>query len=366
MGHEILEGSIIKLAPGKSLLCLNNGSLQLDLSSLGELGILIKQFNGTKEPLDLPSWPQGGGYIYVQRDSISSQNQDGVYDGNLYIKFDEDITDILAQNQRLGFIITIKDCNCNWRVQVEGDELQASWASRKAQEKAFITNETPEEIKTEANFDEPNIEAKNTKDNSKLKLILMLIGGALLLALIFLIIYFLFFKHDSVPTSVNQAQQEQSSPVSTTESFEDKNQNQVGEDLNSNLNQTGNNLGENAQVNNSVNPIPQSNPCSLSEGNDSILLKNCFNSTPSSETLENLAYEALDVQRCDLAKRLMSNLARNGNTKLALALAKYADPNVQESNSCIKKDAKSAAYWYQKVLEQSDNKEALAAMEKLK
>ena len=45
--------------------------------------------------------------------------------------------------------------------------------------------------------------------------------------------------------------------------------------------------------------------------------------------------------------------------------AKYADPNVFHGNNCILKDANSAIYWYQKVLESGNNPEAQSALDKL-
>lgn len=352
MGQEILEGSIIKLAPGKSLLCLNNGSLQLDPGTFENFLILIKQFNGTKEPLDLPSWPQGG-YVNIPAGSISTQNQDGVYDGSLYIRLDDEITNILAQYQRLGFIILIKNCNCSWRVQVVGDELQASWASRKAKEKPAFADEGHEEIKAESNFNEAKAEPQKNTDKSKLKMILMIVGGVLFSALIILIIYFLFFRNSAANLPETQELLEQSAAEISSDGEENTDNSEL-------------NLAQANQVSGNAGELLQSSPCSLSESNDALLLKNCFKSSPAPDVLENLAYEALAAKRCDLAKRLLSNLARNGNAKLALQFAKYADPNVQEENSCIKKDAESAKYWYQKVLDQGDNAEALSAMEKLK
>ncbi len=348
MGQEILEGSIIKLAPGKSLICLDNGSLQLDPSTFNNFLILIKQFNGTKEPLDLPSWPQGG-YVNIPADFISAQNQDGVYDGNLYITLDDEITDILAQHQRLGFIITIKNCNCSWRVQVEGDELQASWASRKAKENKAFADEKHEEIRTAVNINEAKAEPQKISDSSNLKRILLIAGGILFAALIFFIIYFLFFRNGAASLPETQNMPAQSSAAASSDHEED-----------------ADSADPASQVSGSVNEALQSSPCSLSESNDALLLKNCFKSSPTPDALENLAYDALAAKRCDLAKRLLSNLARNGNAKLALQFAKYADPNVQEENTCISKDAEIAKYWYQKVLEQGDNAEALSAMEKLK
>lgn len=352
MGQEILEGSITKLAPGKSLLCLNNGSLLLDPSTFNNFLISIKQFNGTKEPLDLPSWPQGG-YVNIPEAYISKQGLDGVFDGNLYVKLDEEITNILAQNQRLGFIIAIKSCSCSWRVQVVGDELQASWASRKAKESRTFADESHEEIKADVNFTEAKAEPQKTTDRSKLKMILMIAGGILFSALIIFILYFMFFRNSAASISEAQNMHEQSEAALSSDSEEDTDNPKL------NLEQTNQNGGN-------ADELLQSSPCSLSESNDALLLKNCFKSSPAPDVLENLAYEALAAKRCDLAKRLLSNLARNGNAKLALQFAKYADPNVQDENACIKKDGESAKYWYQKVLDQGDNAEALSAMEKLK
>ena len=107
------------------------------------------------------------------------------------------------------------------------------------------------------------------------------------------------------------------------------------------------------------------NACKLTETNDALLLKNCLASSPKPEQLEQLAQDALVNGRCDLAKRLITSLGRKGNANLAMLYAKYADPNVFYGNNCILKDANSAIYWYQKVLESGNNPEAQSALDKL-
>ena len=107
--------------------------------------------------------------------------------------------------------------------------------------------------------------------------------------------------------------------------------------------------------------------CALaSSKDDAELLKNCLGSNPSNDELMALAKESFSSQRCDVGLRLLTSLGRSKTPGFALYYAKLADPNSRDETACIKKDAKSAAYWYQKAIDAGDSEEAQQALEKLK
>lgn len=108
-------------------------------------------------------------------------------------------------------------------------------------------------------------------------------------------------------------------------------------------------------------------PCTVAaSSDDQALLKGCLATNPSDQDLMGLAKDALSNKRCDVGTRLLTSLGRSGKQDFSLYYAKLADPNTRDASACIKKDAGSAKYWYQKALEAGNSDEARQALEKLK
>lgn len=108
-------------------------------------------------------------------------------------------------------------------------------------------------------------------------------------------------------------------------------------------------------------------PCTVAaNSDDQALLKGCLATNPSDQDLMGLAKDALSNKRCDVGTRLLTSLGRSGKQDFSLYYAKLADPNTRDASACIKKDAASAKYWYQKALDAGNSDEAKQALEKLK
>lgn len=108
-------------------------------------------------------------------------------------------------------------------------------------------------------------------------------------------------------------------------------------------------------------------PCTVAaNSDDQALLKGCLATKPSDQDLMGLAKDALSNKRCDVGTRLLTSLGRSGKQDFSLYYAKLADPNTRDASACIKKDAASAKYWYQKALDAGNSDEAKQALEKLK
>ncbi len=372
MDQEILFGSLKKIEPGKAVLCLTDGALLCDINFAKGVDIIITMLNGINSEIPLTEWPlvnNAPAYVHIKESDIALENELGIEDGSLYITLDEKINDSLVQNQRQGFVVHLANSNNVWKVQVEGEDLMASFAAfkrsskeEKAQEKA------PEENLDKSLFSgvaDPNFQYKEPNKTPYFKILALIAGILVLLGAIFFV-YKLF-------TSYLDHNDEAKESVTETQSVENNNSNDLTnkplegafDDSGSHINAKDANASIlTPSISNTQNVVVSS--CALTEKSDGEIIKNCLASKPDMKTLSTLSQDALEQGRCDLAKRIMASFGRSGNVDMALNYAKYADPNDSLHNDCIKKDKKTAVYWYQKVLEQGDNKIATSALERLK
>jgi len=100
---------------------------------------------------------------------------------------------------------------------------------------------------------------------------------------------------------------------------------------------------------------------------DLTLLQTCVKSNPTSEQTLALIAAAETAKRCNLAQRLFAYKAQAGDIDIALAYARRYDPQGFTASQCIDKpDGETAAYWYERVLEQqADNAQAKQRLEAL-
>ena len=357
-GARSERGVIKKINAGTALLKLEHGALMADVD-YSALALSIKQLNGAKSESSLQGWPLDNGepkFINIPFKNVSLKSRDGVEDGNLYITLDAQINDCLAQNQRAGFVVHLSGCSSSWRVLVEGDDLQLSWSVRSKAETESVASQNMQSAPQKAPS-APKRETQKTNkqavaSKSSLPIVLIALLGIVAVAAIAAAVWFFLFRSEPqvvIPEApATEVAQVEEPKVNEPVAKEPQQQAQVAEQ-------------EVATTESEVT----NNACNLIETNDAHLLKNCLASSPKSEQLEQLAQDALASGRCDLAKRLITSLGRKGNANLAMLYAKYADPNVFHGNNCILKDANSAIYWYQKVLESGNNPEAQSALDKL-
>ena len=387
-GSRSERGVIKKINAGTALLKLEHGALMADVD-YSALALSIKQLNGAKSESPLQGWPLDNGepkFINIPFKNVSLKSRDGVEDGNLYITLDSQINDCLAQNQRSGFVVHLSGCSASWRVLVEGDDLQPSWSARSKAETESVASQkmqsAPQKAPSAPQKETQKTNKQATASKSSLPIVLIALLGIVAVAAIAAAVWFFLFR--SEPQSVIP----EASATEVAQVEEPKANEPVAEEPQANETvvekpNTKKSFAPEVNVDETKVEEPQqqaqgaepeaatteseetNNACKLTETNDALLLKNCLASSPKPEQLEQLAQDALVNGRCDLAKRLITSLGRKGNANLAMLYAKYADPNVFYGNNCILKDANSAIYWYQKVLESGNNPEAQSALDKL-
>lgn len=191
------------------------------------------------------------------------------------------------------------------------------------------------------------------KKKSLLLLILGIIGGLLLLALIIAaVMYFtgMFNKDDNAKDASNEPVQEEQVANEPEKESEDESSDPVKAPADNSAN-------TNVSASSSVNV------CSVSDKADAQILSACLGSKPGNAVIVNLAKEAVEKNRCDLAKRIYSSLGRK-DAAVSLELAKYYDSNSANSSACFEKSKEQATYWYQKAVDLGDES-AKSALEKL-
>lgn len=407
-GSRSERGVIKKINAGTALLKLEHGALMADVD-YSALALSIKQLNGAKSESPLQGWPLDNGepkFINIPFKNVSLKSRDGVEDGNLYITLDSQINDCLAQNQRSGFVVHLSGCSASWRVLVEGDDLQPSWSARSKAETESVASQkmqsAPQKAPSAPQKETQKTTKQATASKSSLPIVLIALLGIVAVAAIAAAVWFFLFRSEPqsvIPeasaTEVAQVEEPKANEpvaeepkVNEPVAEEPKVNEPVAEEPQANETvvekpNTKKSFAPEVNVDETKVEEPQqqaqgaepeaatteseetNNACKLTETNDALLLKNCLASSPKPEQLEQLAQDALVNGRCDLAKRLITSLGRKGNANLAMLYAKYADPNVFYGNNCILKDANSAIYWYQKVLESGNNPEAQSALDKL-
>lgn len=124
-------------------------------------------------------------------------------------------------------------------------------------------------------------------------------------------------------------------------------------------------------------PAPEAEPlvsgnaaCRLdgTSGDERDILNMCLAAKPTREDLTGMLAEALRLERCEIAQRILRTLGRAPDgTAFAFVYATYADPNNAATNKCIAKRASDADYWYLRVKNDRNFKEAdgIALMEQL-
>lgn len=128
-------------------------------------------------------------------------------------------------------------------------------------------------------------------------------------------------------------------------------------------------LDDASKANENTSEILQSsstvNGCSISNPNDSELIKACIQASVSSDEIIELSNQAFANKRCNLGKRLFSSIGRKDGD-VAFAYAQYFDKNSSISSECEQKNEKMAIYWYEKAYSLNESDEAQEALSKLK
>lgn len=127
----------------------------------------------------------------------------------------------------------------------------------------------------------------------------------------------------------------------------------------------------------SPEPSPEAEPlvsgnaaCRLEgiSGDERDILNLCLAAKPTREDLTGMLAEALRLERCEIAQRILRTLGRAPDgTAFAFVYATYADPSNAATNKCIVKRQSDADYWYLRVKNDRNFKEAdgIALMEQL-
>ena len=85
-------------------------------------------------------------------------------------------------------------------------------------------------------------------------------------------------------------------------------------------------------------------------GDERDVLSMCLATKPSKEDLTGMLAEALRLERCEIAQRILRTLGRAPDgTAYAFVYATFADPNSAMSNKCIAKRSSDAQYWGTRV-----------------
>lgn len=85
-------------------------------------------------------------------------------------------------------------------------------------------------------------------------------------------------------------------------------------------------------------------------GDERDVLSMCLATKPSKEDLTGMLAEALRLERCEIAQRILRTLGRAPDgTAYAFVYATFADPNSAMSNKCIAKRPSDAQYWGTRV-----------------
>lgn len=92
-------------------------------------------------------------------------------------------------------------------------------------------------------------------------------------------------------------------------------------------------------------------PCSaesLADVGGTEFLRNCVNSSPSSQAILD-AVETLEAKNeCDSARRMLTYVSQKGDNDVAFAYAQKLDPEGFTATNCFQEaDADTAAYWYE-------------------
>lgn len=79
---------------------------------------------------------------------------------------------------------------------------------------------------------------------------------------------------------------------------------------------------------------------------DTEILKQCLQSQPQVQELNDFLYESLATGHCEIAQRLLTSKGRSqSGSYFAYILSVYMDPQQTKSSNCFKKDAEQAKYW---------------------
>lgn len=220
----------------------------------------------------------------------------------------------------------------------------ANFASNGASEQA-----TDNKAKAQPNFEQEKAKAASSAGfGRKLSII---IGILCFLALLGIGLFFLkdsLFGSGSVlePAPTEQTQEQNNEPE----------QNAQPEEEATNT--------EDNQVQEDMVPVPPqdqeqqviathlSEACTLkgSTLSDTEILKNCLQSQPQAQELNDFLYEALATGHCEIAQRLLTSKGRSqSGSYFAYILSVYSDPAQSKTSKCFKKDAEQAKYWLERA-----------------
>ncbi len=98
-------------------------------------------------------------------------------------------------------------------------------------------------------------------------------------------------------------------------------------------------------------PAPPPAPCAFDgfqTANADAFIQACIETAPDAADLIAFYDAAVAEEQCDVARKVMTYFAQNGNNDVALEYARRFDPVFHEATACIAEaDEETAAYWYE-------------------
>lgn len=150
--------------------------------------------------------------------------------------------------------------------------------------------------------------AQKPRANKNNKLLFLLAGALVLLAILAAALYFWLVKGDAKPNNL----QEQS-PIESV--------------------------------------AAGCNTSNLANAEALSFVQDCVRNVDDSAALLAVIEIARDTGKCEIAQRLYANRANAGDVVIAQAYAREYDPDLYSKNACFNPDATTARYWYETVLQ---------------
>ena len=200
----------------------------------------------------------------------------------------------------------------------------------------------------------PHPEPVAPQPNSKMPLILKIVGAICALALIAGAVYFVLdmMNKGSKDPAADSAAQEQTEQAKDSSEATDATADTA-----------------NAADAAASSAAPGS-PCALTANaaDDKTVISNCLSSNPKREDIYVLLHDAMKAERCEIVQRILRTKGRaSDGGPFAHVYARYSDPGSQFTNKCIEKNANDSQYWTQrtKADKNFDQREADLLMERL-
>lgn len=335
----------------------------------------------------IPDWPSSeetGEFVFISADHLIAE-----VNGSLSVFLDSDINDPLARDASALYSFIIRCENSDDAPQYSGDITVVSGGrgeryllpSTSRRQRAHGVQRGPEEPEASSLPPVPPVTTAAAPKNSSqvLKWAALVLGLLLLIAAGFFLWKYIYRTLWSVqiPESVVSEQNVQpketpAEPDSDATAPDDKTDDVSADsdDKTSAADKTDSSPADgevSSQPSSAADPLIQF-PCAIdSSTDDKALLEACIRSNPQTAVLYKLGKDALEKNRCELSKRILTSVGRSGSQEAALMLGKLFDPNESAvASDCFVKDSQNAVYWYEKAKEAGESSESEKALENLK